>query len=158
MSSVEKSIDVAVPARVAYEQWTQFEEFPRFMEGVESVEQLDDQHLHWRASVGGVVEEWDAEITEQIPDKRIAWRSTSGAPNGGVVTFHRLSDDRSRVMLQVDYEPRGLTENVGDMLGFVSRRVNGDLERFRDFIEQRQQPTGAWRGDIKSPDDEPGRR
>jgi uncharacterized membrane protein len=154
MSRIEKSIDINVPARIAYDQWTQFEEFPSFMEGVESVTQVDDSHLHWRANIGGTVEEWDAEITEQIPDKRIAWRSTtSTAPNAGVVTFHRLDDDRARVMLQLDYEPQTITESVGDMLGLLAHRVSGDLERFKQFIEQRREPTGAWRGAIASPDD-----
>jgi len=153
MARIEKSIDVNVPVRVAYDQWTQFEDFPKFMEGVESVKQLDDKRLHWRAKIGGVVEEWDAEIAEQIPDKRIAWRSTSGAPNAGVVTFHRLSDDRTRIMLQLDYQPQTWSERLGDLLGFMSRRVEGDLERFTSFIAGRQAPTGAWRGEIASPDD-----
>ena len=106
-SKIEKSIDVEVPVRAAYNQWTQFEEFPRFMEGVEQVQQIDDRRLHWRANVGGKTLEWEAEIAEQIPDKRIAWRSLSGKKNAGVVTFHRLTDDRTRVMLQLDYEPEG---------------------------------------------------
>jgi uncharacterized membrane protein len=153
MALVQKSIDVEVPANVAYNQWTQFEEFPRFMEGVESVRQLDDRRVHWRANIGGKVEEWDAEITEQIPDKRIAWSSTSGAPNAGVVTFHRLSDGKSRVMLQLEYAPQTWAESLGDLLGFLDRRVQGDLARFKGFIEERQQATGAWRGKIASPDE-----
>jgi uncharacterized membrane protein len=153
MATIEKSIEVNLPAQTAYNQWTQFEEFPRFMEGVESVQQLDDRHLHWRAKIGGNVEEWDAEITEQIPDKRIAWQSTSGTRNAGVVTFHRIADDRSRVMLQLEYQPETWTESLGDLLGFVTRRVSGDLERFKDFVEHRRYPTGAWRGTIDSPDD-----
>jgi uncharacterized membrane protein len=153
MSSIEKSIEVNVPARVAYNQWTQFEEFPRFMEGVESVRQLDDRHLQWRAEIGGKTLEWKAEISEQIPDKRIAWHSLEGARNAGVVTFHRLTDDTSRVMLQLDYEPQGAVENVGDWLGVASSRVQGDLERFKDFIESRGRETGAWRGHVPSPDE-----
>lgn len=153
MSKIEKSIDVHVPARAAYDQWTQFEEFPRFMEGIEAVTQVDDAHLRWRANVGGVVEEWDAEITEQIPDKRIAWRGTAQARNAGVVTFHRLDDDHTRIMLQLEYEPQTWSESLGDLLGFLSRRVEGDLQRFKEFIEHRRQPTGAWRGEIASPDD-----
>lgn len=153
MATIEKSIEVNLPAQTAYNQWTQFEDFPRFMEGVESVQQLDDRRLHWRANVGGNVEEWDAEITEQIPDKRIAWQSTSGARNAGVVTFHRIAEDRSKVMLQLDYEPETWTESLGDLLGFVTRRVSGDLERFKEFVESRRYPTGAWRGSIDSPDD-----
>ena len=152
MSKIEKSIDVHVPVRTAYDQWTQFEEFPSFMEGVESVQQLDDRRLHWRAEILGKVVEWDAEIAEQLPDTRIAWRSTSGAPNAGVVSFFRLSDDRCRVALQIDYEPEGFVETVGDWLGVLSGRVEGDLERFKKFIEERGVETGAWRGTIPSPD------
>jgi uncharacterized membrane protein len=151
MSTIEKSIDVEVPVRTAYNQWTQFEEFPQFMEGVEAVRQLDNQRLHWRANVGGKVEEWDAVITEQHPDERIAWKNTTGASNAGVVTFHRLSDTTTRVMLQLEYDPQGVVENVGDMLGVVSRRVAGDLERFKAFIEARGQETGAWRGEVERP-------
>lgn len=151
MSTIEKSIDVEVPVRTAYNQWTQFEEFPQFMEGVEAVRQLDNQRLHWRANVGGKVEEWDAVITEQHPDERIAWKNTTGASNAGVVTFHRLSDATTRVMLQLEYDPQGVVENVGDMLGVVSRRIAGDLERFKEFIEARGQETGAWRGEVERP-------
>jgi len=151
MSTIEKSIDVKVPVRTAYNQWTQFEEFPQFMEGVEAVRQLDNQRLHWRANVGGKVEEWDAVITEQHPDERIAWKNTTGASNAGVVTFHRLSDTTTRVMLQLEYDPQGVVENVGDMLGVVSRRIAGDLERFKGFIEARGQETGAWRGEVERP-------
>jgi uncharacterized membrane protein len=148
MATIEQSIDVEVPVRVAYNQWTQFEDFPKFMEGVKSVRQLDDRRLHWHAEVAGRDKEWDAEITEQHPDERIAWRSTGGAANAGVVTFHRLDDARTRVMLQLDYEPEGVTESVGDALGVVSARVKGDLTRFKDFVESRGRETGAWRGDI----------
>ena len=153
MSTIEKSIELGVPARTAYNQWTQFEEFPRFMEGVEEVKQIDDTHLHWRARVGGKEEEWDAEISEQLPDKRIAWHNTSGAKNAGVVTFHRLSDDSSKVMLQLEYEPQGITEKVGDLIGVLTARVEGDLQRFKEFIEERQSETGKWRGEVKSKDD-----
>jgi uncharacterized membrane protein len=151
MATIEKSIDVEVPVRTAYNQWTQFEEFPRFMEGVTSVQQLDDRRLVWRASIAGREKEWTAEIAEQIPDDRIAWRSTSGARNAGVVTFHRLSDMRTRIMLQLEYDPEGAVENVGDAVGMVSSRVKGDLERFKDFIESRQRETGQWRGKIPAP-------
>jgi len=149
MTTIEKSVEVDVPVRVAYNQWTQFEEFPRFMEGVREVRQLDDTHLHWRAEVGGKEQAWDAEITEQIPDERIAWRARSGAPNAGVVTFHRIADSRTRIMLQLDYDPQGAVENIGDALGVVSRRVAGDLERFKEFVESRGGETGAWRGEIR---------
>jgi uncharacterized membrane protein len=151
MSTIEQSIDVNVPVHTAYNQWTQFEEFPRFMEGVEAVRQLDNQRLHWRANVGGRVEEWDAIITEQHPDERIAWKNTTGAPNAGVVTFHRLADNKTRIMLQMEYDPQGVVENLGDLLGVVSRRVANDLERFKEFIEARGQETGAWRGEVERP-------
>jgi uncharacterized membrane protein len=148
MSTIEKSIEVNVPVRTAYNQWTQFEEFPRFMEGVKEVTQLDDTRLHWKAEIAGQDKEWDAEITEQAPDQRITWTSRGGAINGGVVTFHRLSDATSKVMLQLEYDPQGFVENVGDALGVVSLRVQGDLERFKEFIEKRGRETGAWRGQV----------
>jgi uncharacterized membrane protein len=151
MPTIEQSIDVNVPVRTAYDQWTQFEEFPRFMEGVREVRQLDDKRLAWCAEVGGKEKRWEAEITEQIPDARIAWRSRTGANNAGVVTFHRLDDQKTRVMLQLDYDPEGVVENVGDAVGVVSSRVRGDLARFKDFIEQRGRETGAWRGSINAP-------
>jgi uncharacterized membrane protein len=151
MSTIERSIDVAVPVETAYNQWTQFEEFPNFMEGVEAVRQLDDRKLHWVAEVAGQRREWDAEITEQVPDQRIAWRSIDGANNAGVVTFHRLGDDHAKVMLQLEFEPEGPVEHVGDFLGLVEHRAAGDLERFRDFIEVRGQESGAWRGEVRRP-------
>ncbi len=150
MSKVEKSIDVHIPLRTVYNQWTQFEEFPMFMDGVISVHQIDDTHLHWKAKIGNREEEWDAEITEQHPDHRVAWTSTSGAKNAGVVTFHYIDDNTTRVMLQLEYDPEGAVENVGDALGVVTRRVEGDLKRFKDFIEARRRETGAWRGDIEN--------
>jgi uncharacterized membrane protein len=149
METVEKSIDVHVPVSTAYNQWTQFEDFPRFMEGVKEVRQLDDTHLHWRAEVAGKDKEWDAEITEQVPDQRIAWRSVGGAPNSGVVSFDRIDQDTTRILVEMDYDPEGVVENVGDAVGVVSRRVEGDLERFKEFIESRGQETGAWRGDVQ---------
>ncbi|MDQ2690341.1 MAG: SRPBCC family protein [Chloroflexota bacterium] len=150
MASVVDSIDVKVPVSTAYNQWTQFEEFPRFMEGVKSVTQTDDTHLRWVAEIAGKDKEWDAEITEQHPDERVAWRATSGAENAGVVTFHRIDDETTRVTLQMDVDPEGLVENVGTGLGFLDRRVKGDLERFRDFIESRGSETGAWRGEVEA--------
>jgi uncharacterized membrane protein len=149
MSNIEQSIDVNVPVHVAYNQWTQFEEFPRFMEGVEEIRQLDDKRLHWRANIGGKEKEWDAVITEQIPDQRIAWKNTTGAQNAGVVTFHHISDKTTRVMLQLEYDPEGIIENVGDTIGVVSSRVKGDLERFKEYIERRGSETGAWRGKVE---------
>ena len=151
MASVVESIDVKVPLSTTYNQWTQFEEFPQFMEGVTSVTQIDDTHLHWAAEIGGNREEWDAEITEQRADERVAWKSTSGAQNAGVVTFHRLDDDTTRVTLQMDVEPDGVVESVGTALGFLDRRVKGDLERFKAFIERRGSETGGWRGEVEVP-------
>jgi uncharacterized membrane protein len=151
MASVVESIDVNVPLSVAYNQWTQFEEFPRFMEGVQSVTQTDDTHLHWVADVGGAEREWDAEITQQHPDERVAWRATSGAQNAGVVTFHGIDDDTTRVTAQMDVDPEGLVESVGTALGFLDRRVKGDLQRFKEFIESRGSETGAWRGEVEVP-------
>jgi uncharacterized membrane protein len=149
MSMIEKSIEINVPVRAAYNQWTQFEEFPKFMQGVKQVKQIDDKHLQWTADIGGKEKEWKAEITEQIPDERIAWTSRGGTINAGVVTFHRLSDSKSKVMLQMEYDPQGFVENVGDAVGVVTQRVQGDLERFKQYIENRGQETGAWRGTVK---------
>jgi uncharacterized membrane protein len=149
MKTIEKSIEVEVPVQTAYNQWTQFEEFPRFMEGVKEVRQLDDTHLHWVAEVGGKTEEWDAEISEQKPDERVAWRSTGGRQNAGVVTFHRIADDRTRLMVQMDYDTEGMTEKVGDAMGLAERRVAGDLDRFKDLIESRGRESGAWRGEVE---------
>jgi uncharacterized membrane protein len=151
MASVVESIDVKVPVSTAYNQWTQFEDFPRFMEGVKSVTQTDDTHLHWVAEVAGKEKEWDAEISEQHADERVAWNATSGAENAGVVTFHRIDDETTRVTLQLDAEPEGVVENVGTALGFLERRVKGDLERFKEFIESRGAETGAWRGEVEAP-------
>ena len=148
MSQIIESIDVDVPVRVAYDQWTQFEEFPQFMEGVEEVRQLDDTHLHWVAEIAGVRREWKAEVTEQTPDQRIAWQSENGARHAGVVTFHRLDDGQSRVMLQLDTEPEGVVEKAGDALGVLKRQVKGDLERFKELIESRGSESGAWRGEV----------
>ena len=150
-SRIEQSIDVDVPVGTAYNQWTQFEEFPQFMDGVREVHQVDDRHLDFRADVGGKEMAWKAEISEQIPDARIAWHSVTGPRNAGVVTFHRLTDDKSRVMLQMEYEPEGIVENVGDFIGVMSSRVSGDLERFKEFIEDRGRETGAWRGKVPAP-------
>ena len=150
MSTIEESIDIDVPVRTAYDQWTQFEEFPSFMEGVESVTQIDDTHLHWVAEIGGVRREWDAVIAEQHPDERVAWTSTTGTSNAGAVTFHRLDDVSTRVMLQLDVEPEGFVEHVGDALGIIRRRAAGDLGRFKDLIEQRGAADGGWRGDVSN--------
>ena len=148
MSTIEQSIDVNVPVRTAYNQWTQFEEFPRFMEGVEEVRQLDDTRLHWKTKVGGREKEFEAEITEQHPDERIAWTATQGAEQAGVVTFHRVDEGRTRIMLQLEAEPEGVVEKAGDALGLLKRRVKGDLERFKDMIEERGAESGEWRGEV----------
>ena len=150
MANIEQSIEVDVPVRTAYDQWTQFEEFPQFMEGVEEIKQLDDTHTHWRTKVAGKEKEFDAEITEQTPDQRIAWRSETGPEHAGVVTFHRLDENKTRIMLQMDYEPEGAAEKVGDALGLVTRRVKGDLGRFKALIESRGPggESGAWRGEV----------
>ncbi|MDQ2951259.1 MAG: SRPBCC family protein [Chloroflexota bacterium] len=137
-----------MPVEVAYDQWTQFESFPQFMEGVKEVVQLDEKTLRWHASVAGKDEEWEAEITEQTPNTIIAWRSTTGAPNAGTVRFEPLGSDKTKIFLEISYEPRDAAEKVGDALGVLDRRVSGDLERFKKFIEKRQVPTGAWRGEI----------
>jgi uncharacterized membrane protein len=142
------SIDVERPVRTVYNQWTQFESFPQFMDGVEQVVQLDDTHLHWKTSIAGVEREFDAEITEQNPDERVAWKTTTGTTQGGVVTFHRLDENVTRVTLQMGIEPEGIVEKVGDMAGFVQRQVQGDLERFKKFLEAQGGETGAWRGEV----------
>ena len=146
--SIRQSTVVHVPVRSAYDQWTQFEEFPSFMDGVEQVQQLDDRRLHWRAKVGGKVRDWDATITEQVPDEKIAWQATSGKRNEGVVRFEPLGADRTRVDVEMKFEPDSVTELVGSAIGLPERRVKADLERFRELIENRGgQPTGAWRGE-----------
>ncbi|MGZ8782019.1 MAG: SRPBCC family protein [Gaiellaceae bacterium] len=153
MARIEESVDVEVPVATAYNQWTQFEEFPTFMEGIEQVRQVDDTHLHWVAEFGGKREEWDAEITEQHADHRVAWKATSGKGNAGVVTFHRIDDAQTRVMVQMDWEPEGVTEKIGVALGMDDRRVQGDLKRFKELIEGRGDETGAWRGEVENPSD-----
>jgi uncharacterized membrane protein len=148
MSQIVESIEVDVPIRTAYDQWTQFESFPLFMEGVEQVVQVDDTTLVWRARVAGVTREWQARITEQTPDVRIAWASTNGAMHAGVVTFHPLGDERCRVTLSLDVEPSDPVEAVGDALGLVRRQTLEALRQFKEYIETRRQETGAWRGEI----------
>jgi uncharacterized membrane protein len=148
MARIDESIEVEVPVQTAYNQWTQFEDFPKFMESVEHVRQLDDKHLHWVADVGGTKAEWDAEITHQEPDRRIAWRATSGFPNTGEVTFEPVNG-RTRINVNMEFEPEGMKESAGSALGFDSRQVKKDLERFKDFIEGRGTETGAWRGEVK---------
>ena len=149
METIEKSIEVDAPLKTVYNQWTQFEEFPRFMEGVKSVRQMDDKRLHWHAEIAGKDKEWDAEIYRQEPDSAIAWRSTSGAQNGGEVRFSSAGGDRTRITLTMTYEPEGVVENIGDALGAVGMRVQGDLNRFKEFIESRGRETGGWRGEIR---------
>ncbi|GAB3238795.1 SRPBCC family protein [Glycomyces halotolerans] len=152
MSTITESVDVQVPVSTAYNQWTQFEAFPEFMEGVEEVRQVDDTHLHWVTRIGGATREFDATIAEQHPDERIAWKSDSGPEHAGVITFHRLDEATTRVTAQMDIDPEGFIEQAGDKLGLLGRRVKGDMRRFKDFIEQRGYETGAWRGDVPPPD------
>ncbi|MBO4275131.1 SRPBCC family protein [Microbispora triticiradicis] len=156
MSSIEQSIDVNVPIRTAYNQWTQFESFPEFMEGVESVKQIGDTRTDWVVEIAGVRREFEAEITEQHPDERVAWRSLDTPRQAGVVTFHRLGDDTTRVTLQMEYDPEGFLEKAADALQLVRMRVKGDLERFKTFIESRGAETGAWRGDVPGPHQQGG--
>lgn len=148
MPTIEKSIDIDVPVVVAYDQWTQFEEFPQFMEGVKDVRQLDDSRLRWEAEVGGKEASWEAQITEQKPYQRIAWKSVEGKDNAGVVTFHRLDEDSCRVHVQLEWESDGLMEGLAGFLGADDRRVEGDLERFKELVESRGATAGGWHGEI----------
>lgn len=148
MPTITEAVEVRAPVRVAYDQWTQFEQFPRFMEGVKEVRQIDDTRLHWVAEIAGRELEWDATITEQEPDRRIAWRSTGGVRNDGTVSFTPLADDATRVEVAIDHDPSGLGERAADATGVVERRVRGDLERFRELVESGEAPTGAWRGEV----------
>jgi uncharacterized membrane protein len=147
-SSIVETIEINVPVRTAYNQWTQFEDFPQFMASVHEIRQLDDKHLHWKANVAGEEKEWDVEITEQIPDKRIAWQSTTGVPNGGVATFHKISDSTCRVAVQMDYQPEGAMEKLGDAFGAVRMELRGNLQKFKEMLESRGKETGGWRGSI----------
>jgi uncharacterized membrane protein len=148
MTTIEQSVEVSVPVSTAYNQWTQFESFPEFMEGVDRIEQTGDTMTHWVTSIGGVTREFDAKITEQHPDERVAWRTVDEPHQAGVVTFHRLSEDTTKVMVQMDFEPDGLAEQAADKLGIVKYRVKGDLDRFKKFIESRGTESGGWRGDV----------
>jgi uncharacterized membrane protein len=157
MTTVEKSIDVDVPISVAYGQWTQFESFPKFLDGVERVDQLDATHLHWKVKVGGVEREFDAEVTEQHPDERVAWRSTGEVQHAGVVTFHRLGDASTRVTVQLEWEPEGFVERVGSALQVDDIQIGRDLSQFKRFIEDRGTAEGEWRGDVDRAPDATGR-
>ncbi|WP_030437827.1 SRPBCC family protein [Actinoplanes subtropicus] len=153
MTSVTESVDVNVPIRTAYDQWTQFEDFPQFMDGVESITQTDPTHTHWVTEVAGQTREFDAEITEQHPEERVAWKSTGGdTRHAGVVTFHRLGDNQTRVTIQLDWEPEGLAEKVGSAVGVDSHQVKADARRFKEFIESRGDASGSWRGEVTRPD------
>jgi uncharacterized membrane protein len=151
MPKIEDSIEVQVPVRQAYNQWTQFEEFPAFMEGIRSVQQLDDTHVHWVAEIRGESREWTTEIVEQQPDKKVAWKTIEGqVKNDGVVTFEQVAGRQTRVNVQMDVEGESTAENVaGDLLGVVKRQVHGDLQRFKQLIENRDEETGAWRGEVR---------
>jgi uncharacterized membrane protein len=148
MTTYEQGIEVDVAVRDAYNQWTQFESFPEFMDGVQSVTQVNDTRNHWVVDIGGVRREFDTEITEQVPDQRIAWRTIDGPAQAGVVTFHRLDDHRCKVMLQLEFEPSGLVEQAGDKLGLVKSRLAGDMGRFKQFVESRGGAEGGWRGEV----------
>ncbi|MFE9445770.1 SRPBCC family protein [Streptomyces sp. NPDC006602] len=150
MSTVKEAVEVEVPVHTAYNQWTQFEDFPQFMEGVEEVRQLDERHNHWTTKFSGMKREFDTEIVDQLPDERITWRTTTGdTRQKGTVRFHRLDDTHTRVELVMDVEPTGVAEKTGDMLGVIDRRVKGDMQRFKEYIEGRGGESGAWRGRIK---------
>ena len=148
MSVIHTTIEIEVPVRIAYDQWTQFEDFPRFMEGIEEVRQVDETHLHWRARIAGVTREWDARITEQIPDQLVAWTSVDGTRNDGLVTFEALAAHRCQVGFRMDLEPDGLAETLGDASGLIQARARGDLRRFKSFVEHRNRTTGSWRGEV----------
>jgi uncharacterized protein YndB with AHSA1/START domain len=148
---VEKTVTVDVPISTAYNQWTQFEEFPQFMGGVQKVEQLDDRRLHWVAEIAGVRREWYAEILEQRPDEKIAWSATEGATNAGAVYFISAGPDRTQVTLELEYDPEGLVEKVGDALNVIDRQAQADVERFKAFVEARGAESGSWRGNIGAP-------
>jgi uncharacterized membrane protein len=154
MKTIEDSITVDVPVSRAYNQWTQFEEFHVFMGGIKEVIQLDDKRLHWKAEIAGKIKEWDAEIFEQVPDQRIAWRSTGGAKNSGTINFTPLGAEQTKLSLHLDYDPKGIAENLGDAFGVVSAKVAGDLKRFKDFIEKRP-ASGGWRGEIHGQEVQP---
>lgn len=146
-----ETIDVEVPVSVAYNQWTQFESFPQFMDEVESVTQIDDTRMHWKVRVGGAEREFDAVIAEQSPDERVAWKSTGGdTEHAGVVTFHKLNEAETRVTVQLDWKPEGLLEHLGAAIGMGKHAVKKDLENFKKFIEARGTETGEWRGDIEA--------
>ena len=149
LSETTHTIQVDRPLKTVYNQWTQFEEFPRFMEGVQSVKQLDDDRLHWTLDIGGRVIEYEAEITDQVPDKRIAWTSRKGRQTGGRVTFQKIDDGATEVTLTLQYDPQGPFEAVADLVGLISGRARGDLERFKAWMESREDETGAWRGKIE---------
>lgn len=149
MAKIEKDIVVEVPVKIAYDQWTQFESFPEFMEGVKEVVQLDEKRLRWLTEIKGNEQEWEAEITDQVPDRHIAWRSVTGTPNAGSVRFQPEGQGKTKVSLELMYEPQDAAEKVGDALGFLERQVGADLERFKEFIESRGAPTGAWRGEVR---------
>jgi uncharacterized protein (TIGR02271 family) len=150
MSATTHSIEVDAPLRAVYNQWTQFEEFPRFMDGIEQVRQEGEKRLFWRARIGGQVKEWEAEITNQIPDERVAWESVDGSPNSGTVIFQSISPGRTKITATIEYEPEGLLEKTGDALGIPSGRMQADLERFRNFMEEKGGETGGWRGEIRN--------
>lgn len=157
MERIEKTIEVDCPLSVVYNQWTQFEEFPRFMDGVKDVRQLDETHVRWHAELFGKDKEWEAEITEQVPDERISWKSISGdAPNAGTVRFEAIGPSRTRVRLAMAYEPQGVAENVGDALGLLGTRVQSSVDNFKRYIEEKGASDGGWRGTVHDGKPQPG--
>jgi uncharacterized membrane protein len=150
-TNITHSVDVSVPVSTAYNQWTQFESFPEFMDGVERIEQLTPTRTHWVTRIAGVSREFDAEITEQHPDERIAWTTQNGTHQAGVVTFHRLDDQRTRVTLQLDHDPQDMAEKAADALGIMQNRARKDMENFKTFIESRGVEEGGWRGEVGRP-------
>jgi uncharacterized membrane protein len=149
-TKVTEEIAIDAPLSTTYNQWTQFEEFPRFMEGVEEVRQLDDTRLHWVAKVGGKRAEWDAKILFQEPDRRISWQSEDGKQTRGTVTFEEIGPTSTRIRLEMTYLPEGVREQAGSALGLDRRRIRGDLQRFKYQIEQQGTESGGWRGKIEA--------
>ena len=151
MPNAIETIDVNVPVTVAYNQWTQFEEFPKFLTFVESITQVTDTLTDWKVKIGGVEREFEAQITEQHPDERVAWNSTGGQVNhGGVVTFHKLAENETRVTVQLDWEATGLMEKAGAALGVDNHAIKKDLANFKEFIEAKGADDGGWRGDVQA--------
>lgn len=149
-TKVDKNILVNVPLSIAYNQWTQFEDFPQFMSGIKSVTQIDDKNMNWVAEIAGVRRQWTAKIVEQVPDSKVSWAATEGATNAGSVSFEDVGGGQTQVHLSLEYEPEGIVEKIGDKLNVVENQAEGDLKRFKAFIESEGYATGAWRGSVGS--------